>query len=75
MRFLLALLTLLPLAGAAGHGALRNPNDRFWRKRSPARYRVRVETSRGEFALEVHRDWAPVGAGRFVKHVRPRGDQ
>ena len=70
MRFLLALLTLLPLAGAANHGALRNPNDRFWRKRSPAQYRVRVETSRGAFVLEVHRDWAPIGADRFYNLVR-----
>jgi homoserine O-acetyltransferase len=70
MRFLLALLTLMPLAGAADHGELRNPNDRFWRKRSPARYRVGVETSRGRFVLEVHRDWAPVGADRFYNLVR-----
>jgi len=70
MRFLLALLTLLPLAGAVNHGALRNPNDRFWRKRSPAQYRVHVETSRGAFVLEVHRDWAPIGADRFYNLVR-----
>ena len=60
----------MPLAGAANHGALRNPNDRFWRKRSPAQYRVRVETTRGAFVLEVHRDWAPVGADRFYNLVR-----
>jgi cyclophilin family peptidyl-prolyl cis-trans isomerase len=70
MRFLLALLTLLPLAGAANHGALRNPNAAFWRKHSPAQYRVRVETSRGAFVLEVHRDWAPIGADRFYNLVR-----
>jgi cyclophilin family peptidyl-prolyl cis-trans isomerase len=70
MRLLLALLTLMPLAGAANHGALNNPNDRFWRQRSPAQYRVRVETSRGWFVLEVHRDWAPVGADRFYNLVR-----
>ena len=70
MRFLLALLTLLPPAGAAGHGALRNPNHRFWRKQAPAQYRVRVETSRGAFLLEVHREWAPTGADRFYNLVR-----
>src|SRR4029079_19503130 len=70
MRLLLALLTLTALTGAANHGALRNPNDRFWRKRSPTQYRVRVETSRGAFVLEVHRDWAPVGADRFFNLVR-----
>ena len=70
MRLLLALLTLIPLAGAANHGALRNPNDRFWRRRAPQQYRVRVETSRGAFVLEVHRDWAPLGADRFFNLVR-----
>ena len=70
MRFLLALLALLPPAGAAGHGALRNPNHRFWRKQAPAQYRVRVETSRGAFLLEVHREWAPTGADRFYNLVR-----
>ena len=67
---LLALLALLPLAGATNHGALRNPQDRFWRKHSPAQYRVRVETSRGAFVLEVHRAWAPIGADRFYNLVR-----
>jgi cyclophilin family peptidyl-prolyl cis-trans isomerase len=70
MRLLLALLSLLPLAGAADRAALRNPHDRFWLKRSPAQYRVRVETSRGAFVLEVHRDWAPTGADRFFNLVR-----
>lgn len=70
MRFLLALLTLLPFASAANHAALRNPNNRFWREHAPARYRVRVETTRGAFVLEVHRDWAPIGADRFYNLVR-----
>jgi peptidyl-prolyl cis-trans isomerase A (cyclophilin A) len=74
MRFLFALLTLLssllPPAGAANHGALRNATSRFWLKHSPAQYRVRVETSRGAFVLEVHRDWAPNGADRFYNLVR-----
>src|ERR1017187_4210002 len=67
MRFLLALLTLLP---AAGPGAWRNPSHRFWRKQAPAQCRVRVETSRGAFLLEVHREWAPSGADRFYNLVR-----
>jgi cyclophilin family peptidyl-prolyl cis-trans isomerase len=70
MRFLLALLTLLPLAGAANRAALSNPNEPFWQKHGPAQYRVRVETTRGAFVLEVHRDWAPTGADRFYNLVR-----
>lgn len=70
MRFLLALLTLLPLAGAANRAALQNPNDPFWQNHAPAQYRVRMQTSRGAFVLEVHRDWAPIGADRFYNLVR-----
>ena len=69
MRLLLALLTLPPLA-AAGHGALRHPGSGFWRKHSPAVYRVRVESTQGTIVLEVHRDWAPIGADRFYNLVR-----
>jgi len=36
----------------------------------PADYRVKVETSQGEFVIAVHRDWAPNGADRFYELVR-----
>ena len=32
---------------------------------APATFRVRFETSVGDFLVEAHRDWAPVGADRF----------
>jgi homoserine O-acetyltransferase len=69
MRLLLAFVTLLPLA-AADQGALRHPTSRFWRKHAPAVFRVRVESTQGAFVLEVHRDWAPIGADRFYNLVR-----
>jgi cyclophilin family peptidyl-prolyl cis-trans isomerase len=69
MRFLLAILMLLPL-GAADRGALRDPHSRFWRKHAPAVYHVQVESTQGAFVLEVHRDWAPIGADRFYNLVR-----
>jgi peptidyl-prolyl cis-trans isomerase A (cyclophilin A) len=34
--------------------------------------RVRVETSVGDFTVEVHPDWAPLGAARFEELVRAR---
>lgn len=37
---------------------------------APDVYRVRVETTKGTFVVEVHRDWAPVGADRFYELVR-----
>lgn len=31
---------------------------------------VQFQTSKGNFTVEVHRDWAPIGAARFEKLVR-----
>jgi peptidyl-prolyl cis-trans isomerase A (cyclophilin A) len=33
-------------------------------------YRTRFATSKGDFVIEVHRDWAPVGADRFHNLVK-----
>jgi homoserine O-acetyltransferase len=30
-------------------------------------FRVRFETTRGEFVVEVHREWAPIGADHFYQ--------
>lgn len=37
---------------------------------APDRYRVRFETTAGDFVVEVHRDWAPRGADRFYNLVK-----
>jgi len=37
---------------------------------APAVFKVVVETSKGDFTMEVHRDWAPVGADRFFNLVK-----
>ncbi len=33
-------------------------------------YKVRFETSKGEFVIEVHSDWAPLGAAQFKEIVK-----
>jgi homoserine O-acetyltransferase len=33
-------------------------------------YRVKIETTAGNFVIEVHRDWSPHGADRFYSLVR-----
>jgi peptidyl-prolyl cis-trans isomerase A (cyclophilin A) len=33
-------------------------------------YRAKFATSRGDFVIEVHRDWAPLGADRFFNLVK-----
>lgn len=37
--------------------------------KAPESYKVKFETSCGEFVIEVHREWAPVGADRFHELV------
>jgi cyclophilin family peptidyl-prolyl cis-trans isomerase len=60
MRRALALLLLtacVPL--------LRDPHDSRLQARAPEVFRVRFATSAGDFIVEVHRSWAPIGADRF----------
>ena len=49
--------------------ALRDPKNSLWSERAPDTYRVRVDTSRGSFVLEVTRALAPRGADRFYHLV------
>jgi peptidyl-prolyl cis-trans isomerase A (cyclophilin A) len=37
---------------------------------APATYRVTFDTSKGPFAIEVHRDWSPKGADRFYDLIQ-----
>lgn len=37
--------------------------------KSPDVYRVKFETTKGDFVVEVHRDWTPNGADRFYELV------
>lgn len=39
-------------------------------ERAPDLYRARFATSRGDFVVEVHREWAPIGADRFFNLVK-----
>ncbi len=47
---------------------LRNPATLT--EQAPATYKVKFETSKGVFVVEVHRDWAPLGADRFYNLVK-----
>jgi peptidyl-prolyl cis-trans isomerase A (cyclophilin A) len=37
---------------------------------TPEVFKVRFETSKGPFVLEVHRDWAPKGVDRFYELIK-----
>lgn len=49
---------------------LMNPASPDMNITAPSLYRVLFDTTRGEFTLEVQRDWAPIGADRFYNLVR-----
>src|SRR4051794_21165250 len=60
-RVLIRISRLLVLVLAVGCASSMSTPDVF---------RVRFETSRGDFVVEVHREWAPVGADRFYTLVQ-----
>ena len=37
---------------------------------APPQFRTKFDTSKGVFVIEVHRDWAPLGADRFYQLVK-----
>ncbi len=39
---------------------------------APAVYQAQFSTSKGDFVIEVHRDWSPNGADRFYSLVKDR---
>ncbi len=54
-------------APSAADNPLLQPAD--FTERAPDRFRVAFETTAGSFVVEVHRDWAPIGADRFYNLV------
>jgi peptidyl-prolyl cis-trans isomerase A (cyclophilin A) len=55
-------------AAPSASAALLDPSRAT--ERAPSRFRVRFETTRGPFVVEVTRAWAPRGADRFYNLVR-----
>ena len=63
-----AVLFALVFAAPAFSQNLGNPAA--LNEQAPPVYKVKVDTSKGSFVLEVHRDWAPLGADRFYNLVK-----
>lgn len=49
---------------------LLEPSHPEWSRTAPPVSRVRFETSKGVFVLELIREWAPIGVDRFYNLVR-----
>jgi peptidyl-prolyl cis-trans isomerase A (cyclophilin A) len=71
-RSFVALCAALSLAAFAApawaQGKLTNPAA--LNEKAPATYKVKFDTSKGSFVVEVTRDWAPNGADRFYNLVK-----
>ncbi len=57
-------------AQTVDRGILLDPSSPEWSREAPARWRVRFETSQGDFVVEVERRLAPVGVDRFYNLIR-----
>jgi len=53
---------------AQAHPALRKPQ--LAREHAPAKFRVRLDTTRGAIEIECKREWAPHGVDRFYNLVK-----
>jgi peptidyl-prolyl cis-trans isomerase A (cyclophilin A) len=71
-----ALTAILATAGSAEDEAAEtkaNPallDPTLASEKAPDLYRVKMETTAGNFIIEVHREWAPHGADRFYNLVK-----
>ena len=67
VRTVALLFALTSAAPGFGQGLM---NPAALKEHAPPVYRVDVDTSKGPFVIEVHRDWAPNGADRFYNLVK-----
>jgi len=56
--------------GESGTLPLLDPNHPDANRQAPDRYRVAFDTTKGRIVVELHREWAPLGADRFYNLVR-----
>lgn len=69
--------TQAPAATAAAPAKMASPsaallNPAAWKAKAPDLFRVKFATTHGDFVVEVHRDWAPMGADRFYNLVKAK---
>jgi peptidyl-prolyl cis-trans isomerase A (cyclophilin A) len=68
--FAVLFLCLLQLSCKSTSSLLIRPDAAEMNRRAPDVFDVRMETTKGEMVIEVHRNWSPHGADRFYNLVR-----
>jgi peptidyl-prolyl cis-trans isomerase A (cyclophilin A) len=71
-RKILSLALAFAMTAIAAPASAQSPldNPAALREQAPATYKVRFDTSKGVFVIEVTRAWAPKGADRFYNLVK-----
>jgi peptidyl-prolyl cis-trans isomerase A (cyclophilin A) len=72
-RSILTLVPALALIALATPSLAQSPNlsnPAALTEQAPASYKVRFDTSKGAFVIQVNRSWAPHGADRFYNLVK-----
>lgn len=69
MRNLIAISAALLLAGCSGSSQQPQSQSQA-QSHAPDVYKVNLDTSKGAVVIEVHRDWAPLGADHFYELVK-----
>jgi cyclophilin family peptidyl-prolyl cis-trans isomerase len=64
------ILILALFAFQRAQTALLSPDAPEMNQRAPDLFKVRLETSKGNIIIEVHRDWSPHGVDHFYNLVR-----
>jgi peptidyl-prolyl cis-trans isomerase A (cyclophilin A) len=59
-----------PATDAAKKPSLLEPGSPSMNQVAPPVFKVKFQTSKGDFVMTVHRDWAPKGADRFFNLVK-----
>ena len=67
-------LLVLALSACVNDGAAQSSgplgNPAALSEQSPPTFQVAFDTSKGRFVVDVHREWAPIGADRFYNLVK-----
>ena len=67
-------LLVITLAACVNDGAAQSSgplgNPAALNEQSPATFQAAFDTSKGRFVVDVHREWAPIGADRFYNLVK-----
>ena len=59
-----------PAVGAPINPLLLQPRSEAMMEKAPKEFKVRFQTSKGDFVIKMHRDWAPMGVDRFYNLVK-----